>query len=150
RVSASVTFMDAERFCRWCGKRLPTEEEWEYAAGGTDGRPFPWGKELPATQVCWAGPGSGFVLEPRKDRCEIGGYPADRSPFGITDMGGNRSEWTASQFCTYDTHHCTADRRVVRGGDQHSTKVTEMLVTHREAGDLEREGNGIRCAYTRR
>ena len=145
-VAISVHATEAERFCRWAGKRLPTEEEWEYAAGGTDNRPFPWGKELPASQVCWGGPGSGFVNERRVQPCKIGDYPKDRSPFGVAGMGGDLCEWTSSSFCDYGTHACTADR-VARGGSQFSVEVRDLLVSHRSRQG-EHMQNGIRCAFS--
>jgi len=94
--------------------------------------------------VCWSGPGSGYVLEPRTSPCEIGGYPEDKSPFGLIDMGGNKSEWTSSVFRTYDGRKSTG-QRVARGGTQTSSNVLSMLVTHR---DPDRSGAGVRCAHT--
>jgi formylglycine-generating enzyme required for sulfatase activity len=145
-LAVYAMLVDAERFCRWAGKRLPTEEEWEYAAGGTDNRPFPWGKALPAAQVCWGGPGSGYVYERRKERCRIGEYPGDRSPFGALDMGGSLSEWTASPYAPYGTHTFNGSQ-VVRGGDVWTVNVKEMLVSHRQAVDRDRP-SGLRCAYS--
>jgi formylglycine-generating enzyme required for sulfatase activity len=104
-----VDFDQAEAFCRWAGKRLPTEEEWEYAAQGTDGRKYPWGNAEPDAQLCWR-------LTSGAGTCPVGTYPAGNSPFGLSDMLGNVWEWTASNYS--DTYEADRDRahRVLRGG----------------------------------
>ena len=92
-----VSFDDATKYCKWRGNklkrdfRLPSEEEWEKATRGTDGRYFPWGNEWDPTKLnSWKG-GPNFTTEVHK-------YSNGRSPFGLFDAAGNVFEWTSSTF----------------------------------------------------
>ena len=80
---ADVSCREARAFAAWVGGRIPSSDEWEVAATSGDGRPYPWGTELP----------------PRLRNVEgrllpSGSEPVDRSPFGCFDMAGSLSEWT--------------------------------------------------------
>jgi iron(II)-dependent oxidoreductase len=89
-----VTFVDwgeASAFCAWAGGRLPTAEEWEKAARGTDGRRWPWGDEADPARA-HVGPG---IKRGAPD--PVGSRPAGASPYGLLDMAGNVWEWTADE-----------------------------------------------------
>jgi formylglycine-generating enzyme required for sulfatase activity len=100
-----VSIEDAREYARWAGKRLPHEWEWQYAAQGTDGRPFPWGdQDNPEARPK---PDEGHDLRGPTD---VDAFPKGASPFGVMDMIGNVWQWTDE----YVDEHTRA--AVVRGG----------------------------------
>lgn len=88
---ANVTWDQVVGYAEWAGKRLPTDEEWEKAARGADGRQYPWGSEMPTAELC------NFDNNVRTTT-PVGSYsPQGDSPHGCVDMSGNVWEWAGSQ-----------------------------------------------------
>lgn len=86
----NVSWLDAAAYGRWAGKGLPTAEQWEKAARGSDGRPYPWGNRPPTAEL------GNFGLTTR-GTTPVGLYsPQGDSPYGCTDLCGNVWEWTST------------------------------------------------------
>lgn len=100
-----VDFSQAVAYCAHAGKRLPADEEWEWAArGGPKATRFAWGDEVPKDQLCWSGNGA------QKGTCEVGAFRSGASPQGILDLTGGVFEFTTTR------NDAKSPTRIGRGG----------------------------------
>ncbi len=138
-----VSWYGAKEYCEWIGGRLPTEEEWEYAAthNGTEhlDTKYPWGDELTPEKA-------NYYFSHISDTTAVGHYsPAGDSPLGLVDMSGNVAEWTSSKLSS------ESDKYVNKGGGYASGK-TQLEVSYRpsDLGSPAPEDQlyyqGFRCA----
>jgi formylglycine-generating enzyme required for sulfatase activity len=121
RPVAGVTAFEAEAYCAWLSAqrkkivRLPSEEEWEHAARGEDGRPFPWGELFDASLT-------NTMESERFDTVDAASIAGDCSPFGVMDMAGNVQEWTSSPYTPAPGEQTPpGPQRIARGGSFNDT-----------------------------
>lgn len=129
----SVSWKDANDFCRWAGKRLPSEAEWEKAARGPKGFEYPWGNTWDPKKI------NAMSENPDAPYSAVGSFLADKSPYGVYDMAGNVAEWVEDWYDAYpgaepsDIKFFGKIQRVVRGGMTSSGHYDSLSVVFRTA-----------------
>lgn len=158
-----VAFAQARAYCKHMGKRLPTENEWEFAARGIKSRLYPWG-DAPLSSKLLNACDTSCRKEGKKHglfwiaifeeddgfpyTAPVGSFPAGATPEGILDMEGNVGEWTEGDPCAYDKPECKSGGNIARGSswlEQFKGTIRSSARTRMPNGESY-ASIGFRCA----
>jgi len=146
-----VSWYNADMYCNWRGKRLPSEAEWEKAARGTDGIIFPWGNKFDVKKANAMSRSDGVA--------PVGTYPGDVSPYGVYDMAGNVFEWVDDWYRIYPGNKHQNENygekfKTIRGWSWGGIGHYVMEMFYRSSyrtyqlPDEQLDATGLRCAYS--
>ena len=111
-----VYWEQAQTYCQWVGRSLPSEAQWEKAARGVDARLYPWGNEPPTDKLA-----NFDKLYNLENIAAVGSYPSGASPYGVLDMAGNVEEWVADWY--EETYYAISPIENPTGPDSGNTHI---------------------------
>jgi formylglycine-generating enzyme required for sulfatase activity len=154
---ASISWREAERYCRWVSGHLPTEAQWERAARGDSARTFPWGRVWnPKLANHGAGDGSENEQDGFRFAAPVDAFADGQSFYGLLNMAGNVWEFVADRYGAYDAQAGAVEpegprsgsERVIRGGSWRTPVHALRASARARIPEGERRADvGFRCAY---